>query len=417
MKQKKTIGPRRRKTIEEWEEEERLAQAEALRLKDEQIKRERYLIKKIQNIRIIERVIDWLSINRYPAHHKTLPHAKQHQKKIPEEIQEKNLRNYTIHPPQPVIEQLRDIDDVCEEMVAANRFRIPGRFHRHFGEGKIYPLQLYPETIKAILPPGSGKEDLPERKLLPDEDKRAAIHAKQEASEKEKRRQVVRIKKAKLDMSRVQVEFDRKTIERQEEENVLGREVNQQFHWHEHKMAEDNSVYRYPHPPVHFKEDGHTNDHSHDVDIEHDGTNCCDDSTLPSVVSYHLLDRPNLHRPIQLDSATLSPTTKAMAFNNDMNSLVLPPTYEAEASSSIAGITTPAQPLFRSSDDMGSDRAFRSNFLIENSITSRTQVSVRMQRHRKILHLDVHKLKHKPKLISLSRKNKLLQMKEEEMTS
>lgn len=88
-KKKRIIGPRRRKTIEEWEEEERLEKAEALRLKDEQVKRERYLIKKIQNIRIIERVIDLLSISRYPAHHKPLPHSKlqqqQQKMKIPGE--------------------------------------------------------------------------------------------------------------------------------------------------------------------------------------------------------------------------------------------------------------------------------------------------------------------------------------------
>lgn len=86
----------RQRTREEIEEEEIRAAAEKLREEDREKKLDRYLRKKVAQIRILSRVVDWLSVNKQPAHHRVL--RRKEQEEVPAEVAEKNLRSYTVHP-------------------------------------------------------------------------------------------------------------------------------------------------------------------------------------------------------------------------------------------------------------------------------------------------------------------------------
>lgn len=85
---------RKRLTPEEKEEAEQLAAAEALRERDQQQRLDKYLRKKVAKVRVLERVVNWLGLNKQPRHH--CPVDKDGA--IPIDLDEKNVRNYTIHP-------------------------------------------------------------------------------------------------------------------------------------------------------------------------------------------------------------------------------------------------------------------------------------------------------------------------------
>lgn len=64
---------KRRPTTDEIEAQKRLKDAETLKEADRAAKRERYLQNNVKQIRVLERVIQWLSVPRQPAHHAKLP--------------------------------------------------------------------------------------------------------------------------------------------------------------------------------------------------------------------------------------------------------------------------------------------------------------------------------------------------------
>lgn len=260
---------------------------------------------------------------------------------------------------------------------------------------KIYPLHLYPSTLEVLYPPGySGP--LPEDRLLPDAKAQQQALERAKLLEEQRRRRVVRIKRAHLDMSRAQVQADERTAS-----PGPPRRVNKQFQWRRRAVMDENSVVDSPHRPVAFRSlypSGAPHLASSYPGPESAATESLGDiPSEPRSQAFHLLSLADGHT----GSAVATRETLSVASHSQATL----------ATDGIVGISTPhAQGI--QSDNL-SDRAYRDNCLAESSTCSQGHVTVHLQRHRKILRLDIHRLRSKPKLLSLRRKTKIL-MREQE---
>eukprot|EP01031_Cornospumella_fuschlensis_P028693 gene28693-34641_t len=405
---------KRKPTKDEIAAQQKLQEAETLKEADRSQKRELYLQNSVKQIRVLERVIRWLSVPRQPAHHVKLPEVVNEQSELEKE---RNLRCYTIPKPTPIIEPLKSIEQVMAEEREAQRHKVGGRYHMFRGEGKVYPLRIFPSTLEVCLPPNPQETPpvLPEDALLPDKN---AIRRKKEEAEKkrkERRRKVVRIKTDQLDLSR-------KVVERRgEADEEEGMRKNPQFTWRDRVPPDDNSVYTHPHPQVIF----HSPSRSLSPSIKEESVaESSVYASLPSSAHYSILPHVSAERSVVNDiqkvgriegsmTGSLAGTMMTSAWGSAGDAPMATMRNSVVASGSTIALpksntVNDGWSLASEEQSWGSARGVRDNTFSVGSACTQTLIPVPMERHRRIHGLDRFKVKLKLNLMSLRKKEKIL---------
>lgn len=161
------------------------------------------------------------------------------------------------------------------------------------------------------------------------------------------------------------------------------------FHWQQREIEDRNSVYSHPHGQVVFRDGLQQNRleqesvQSH-AQSQQDASTVHDDSTVATSVKYHFLADNSIS---QAANCTSGQTVAA--------SLSTLPDMPSE---------------FCASDEFASENALRSNFFSQGSTRSNRLVRVKMERYRKVKHLQGKHVKG----LSLESKNTQLMRRNEQ---